>query len=346
MTAGVRLPAEWERHEATWLAWPHHSDDWPGKFRAIGFVMAEIVRNLARSERVRLLVRDEKQQVTVRRALADVEADLSQVEYMTTPTDRAWTRDYMPFFVKTADGGTLALKFGFTGWAKYDNFAQDEVAGFHAPSAIGVPVEQVTWRGRSVVLEGGGVDCNGCGDALVTEEFLLHPTIQVRNPGMNRGDYEAMFADILGVSNVIWLGRGIVGDDTHGHIDDLCRFVSRDTVVLCSESREDDANYTALQENRERLEGARLADGTRVSVIALPMPRPVVFRKTRLPASYANFLIGNSVVLVPTFNDPADRQALGILAELFPSRDIIGIHATDLVWGFGTIHCLSHEQVA
>ncbi len=345
MSAAVRLPAEWESHEATWLAWPHNCNDWPGKFRAIGFVMAEIVRHIARSETVRLLVRDEKQKHTVERLLRDVGANVENVDCIILPTDRAWTRDYMPFFVKTETGQTRALKFGFTGWAKYDDYAHDEAAGGIAPTHFGVDVEQVLWKGHRVVLEGGGVDCNGCGDVLITEEFLLHPSVQVRNAGFTRNDYHALFADVLGVSNIIWLGNGIAGDDTHGHVDDLCRFVSRDTVVLCSESREGDINYKALQENRERLETAQLADGTRLQVVALPMPQPVIFRNTRLPASYANFLIANDVVLVPTFNDPADRHALGMLSDLFPERNVIGIHCADLVWGFGAVHCLSHEQI-
>jgi agmatine deiminase len=196
---------------------------------------------------------------------------------------------------------------------------------------------------RHVILEGGAIDGNGAGTLLTTEECLLHPATQVRNPGFSRADYEAVFAKHLGIRKVLWLGNGIAGDDTHGHVDDLCRFVNTNTVVLCHEENRHDANYRALAGNRERLQRATDADGGKIEVVKLPMPAPLWFEGIRLPASYANFYIANDRVLVPTFNDPRDRQALGILAELFPSRTVTGIHAVDLVWGLGTIHCLTHE---
>jgi len=205
---------------------------------------------------------------------------------------------------------------------------------------------RVQWGADDVVLEGGAIDVNGCGSLLATEECLLDDEVQVRNPGLSRADVEHVLRDNLGADHVLWLGRGIVGDDTHGHIDDLCRFVGSGTVVLCQEPNPNDENHAVLEENRERLEGARLPNGARLEVIRLPMPEPLYLDGMRLPASYANFYIANQAVLVPTFNDPNDRLALGILAELFPDRQVVGIHAVDLVLGQGTLHCLTQQEPA
>uniref|UniRef100_I2PWF6 Peptidylarginine deiminase-like enzyme n=1 Tax=Desulfovibrio sp. U5L TaxID=596152 RepID=I2PWF6_9BACT len=339
-------PAEFSPHGAVWLAWPGNASDWPGRFSPIAWVYGEMIRKLTGAgERVRLLVRDARQEATARRVLRDVGAEAGLVEFFTAPMDRGWTRDFMPFFVHEA-GRVVALDFGFTGWAKYPDHRLDDVVGPAVCRELGLAVVEPVWQGRRVVLEGGGMDGNGRGDVLTTEECLLDETVQVRNPGFTRTDYEGVFREYLGAKNVLWLGRGIAGDDTHGHVDDLCRFVGPDTVVLCREDDPADANHRVLAENRERLDGARLADGGRLSVIDLPMPHPLVFKGQRLPASYANFFIGDRVVLVPTFNDVRDRQALGILAEVFPGREVVGISAVDLVWGLGTVHCLTHEEPA
>jgi agmatine deiminase len=210
--------------------------------------------------------------------------------------------------------------------------------------ALRRPLVEVRAKGRPVVLEGGSIDVNGRGSLLTTEECLLDPAVQVRNPGLGRADMEAVFREYLGAPNVLWLGRGIAGDDTHGHVDDLCRFVGPRTVVLCRERDPRDPNYGPLEENRERLQGMRLEDGSRPEVVDLPMPAPLFFDGRRLPASYANFYIANAAVLVPTFNDPADRVALGVLAELLRDRPVVGIHAVELVWGLGTLHCLTQQQ--
>src|SRR5262249_6239395 len=202
-----------------------------------------------------------------------------------------------------------------------------------------------TASGRRVVLEGGGVDGNGAGLLLTTEECLLSD-VQARNPGLSREDLEQVFADYLGVKKTLWLGRGIAGDDTHGHVDDLARFVGPRTVLTAVEDDPADENFGPLRENRERLRGMTDQDGRPLAGVELPMPDPVVFAGQRLPASYANFYIANTRVLVPTFNDPADRRALGILADLFPGRTVVGIHAVDLVWGLGTLHCLTQQQPA
>jgi agmatine deiminase len=337
------MPAEWGRHDATWLAWPHHARDWPGKFGPIPWVYAEIVRQIVRGEPVRLLVQDAEAEKKVRRLLARAAVPLERVDFHRARTDRVWTRDSGPVFV--LDHGEKAiLDLRFDGWAKYPNHRNDARNPARAAKALRVPLLPVVHRDREVVLEGGAFDVNGQGSVLVTEDCLLDPEIQVRNPGFAREDYEQILGQHLGAPNVIWLGKGIAGDDTHGHVDDLARFVAPRVVVLCRETDPRDENHRALEENRERLEGAKLQDGSRPEVVFLPMPGKVVFDGQRLPASYANFYVCNAAVLVPTFGDPNDRIALGILAELFRDRPVVGVHALDLVWGLGTLHCLSQQE--
>lgn len=340
---GRRLPAEWEPHEATLFAYPHAARDWPGKLAAVRWAFVEIVRRVARHEPVVAVVRAEADRRELAHRLSRAAVDPERVRYLACRTNRAWMRDAGPLIVRRADGRREALAFGFTGWAKYPDHRLDRRVPAAVAAFLEIPLAAVTRDGRRVVLEGGAIEVNGAGTLITTEECLLDPAVQVRNPGFGRKEYEALFAEHLGASNVIWLGRGIAGDDTHGHVDDLCRFVNRTTVVACVEEDPRDANYRPLAENRERLAGARLEDGGRLEVVALPMPQPLYFEGLRLPASYANFLITNGGVLVPTFNDPRDRRALGILSELFPGREVCGIHAVDLVWGLGTLHCLSRE---
>jgi len=342
------MPAEWERHAATWLGWPHNTTDWPGKFGPIPWVYGEIVRHLASGETVRILVNSRTHEAAARRLLQRVGADLGAVQFLRFPTNRGWTRDSGPIFVHTEEPGPAVaiVRFHFNAWARYPDWKKDARLPELAARKLGLHVFDVHCDGRRVVLEGGAIDVNGRGTLITTEECLLDPVVQVRNPGFSRADIEAVLCDSLGVTNVLWLGRGIAGDDTHGHVDDLCRFVGAHRVVLCRERNPGDANYVALEENRERLEDMRAEDGSRLEVIDLPMPAPVTFDGRRLPASYANFYIANAVVLVPTFNDPQDRVALGILAELFPDHPVVGIHAVDLVWGLGTVHCLTQQEPA
>ena len=337
------MPGEWDPHDATWLAWPHNVRDWPGKFAPIPWVYAEIVRNLVDGETVRLLVRNAEHEKKARRVLERSGVDAASVELHRVPTDRVWTRDSGPIFV-SREGKKAIARFRFDAWAKYPDWKNDVRIPERAAKALGVPLLPVRHEGRDVVLEGGAIDVNGQGTLLTTEECLLDPQVQVRNPGFGREDYEAVFEDALGAGNVIWLGKGIAGDDTHGHVDDVARFVNARTVVLCREPNRRDENHRTLEENRERLEGARLQDGSRPDIVYLPMPSPVAFDGRRLPASYANFYIANAAVLVPTFDDPADREALGVLQELFRGCPIVGIHARDLVWGLGTLHCLSQQE--
>jgi agmatine deiminase len=342
------MPAEWEPHAATWIGWPHNTTDWPGRFGPIPWVYVEIVRWLARGEIARILVEDPAHEGRARSLLSRAGVDTARVEFYRIRTDRGWTRDSGPAFVRRggASGEVAVSRFRFNAWAKYPDWRRDDRVPDRVARTLGLRVFAAERRGRGVVLEGGAIDVNGRGSLLTTEECLLDPRVQVRNPGMTRQEYEEVFRDFLGAPNTVWLGRGIAGDDTHGHVDDLCRFVGPRTVVLCREEDPADANYAPLEENRERLERARLEDGSRLEVVALPMPHAVFFEGRRLPASYANFLIANAAVLVPTFNDSRDRVALGILGELFPERPVVGIHAVDLVWGLGTIHCLTRQEPA
>ncbi|MDB4969201.1 MAG: aguA, partial [Myxococcales bacterium] len=324
MTRGApqRMPAEWARHAATWIAWPHNESDWPGKFAPVRWVYGEFVRALAAHERVRILVADDAVATEVKATLELVGAPAGW-ELVQVATNRSWTRDTGAIFVERA-GRKLATHWRFNAWAKYDDWQLDAEVAPAMARAAGVDCVTVLAGGRPVVLEGGAIDVDGEGTLLATEE-CLQDAVQCRNPELSTAALEGILHEQLGAERVIWLGKGIAGDDTHGHIDDLARFVAPGKVLLCRETNAQDENYRALEENRERLEAARDARGRKLEVIALPMPRALGFEGRRLPASYANFYIANDVVLVPTFNDPADRQALGILAELFPSREVVGI---------------------
>lgn len=346
LPGGCRMPAEWEPHEATWIAWPHNQDDWPDKFDAIPWVYAEIVRHLHRSETVRVLVNNEVAEESARSFLECLDLRGGhKVELITAPTDRVWTRDYCPLFVKSPDGSVVATDWHFNGWAKYPNWKYDDAVNEELSRQFDWPLFTVRHNGRRVVLEGGSIEVNGQGLLLTTEECLLDP-VQARNPEMSREDIARVLFETLGVEKVLWLKRGIVGDDTHGHIDDLARFVTPRVVVTMIEDDQGDANFDPLQENLERLRAMTDLEEKPLQIVTLPMPAPVKFMGQRLPASYANFYIANDRVLVPTFNDPNDRRVLNILADLFPERDVVGIHAVDLVWGLGTLHCLTQQQPA
>ncbi|MCX7717013.1 MAG: agmatine deiminase family protein [Candidatus Sumerlaeaceae bacterium] len=347
---GLRMPAEWEPHEATWLAWPHERTDWPGKFAPIPWVFAEITWWLARSEKVCILVDDSRMETRARRVLARRGVDLGNVQFFHVATDRSWLRDSGPTFVVRDDGArreVAALDWSFNAWARYGNWQRDSRVAAAVAHCAGVPITQpiAAETGRRMVLEGGSIDVNGQGLLLTTEECLLS-TVQQRNPGLSREGIEQVFAQYLGVEETIWLKRGIAGDDTHGHVDDLARFVAPDKVVIVTEPDPDDINHEPLAENLALLRAHRLRSGRPLEVVELPMPRAITCDGVRLPASYANFYIANSVVLVPTFNDPRDREALNTLAALFPDRTVTGIHCTDLVWGLGTIHCSTQQQPA
>ncbi len=356
------MPAEWEPHAATWLAWPHYHGDWPGKFEPIPWVYTEIIRNVARHERVELIVNDAVAERRVQKLLGRANALSANVRFHRWRTNRVWMRDSGCIFVTGAGyalagqprwlsphesrkASLLATKFRFNAWAKYSNWRHDEKIGSLMAEAARADEIRPLHGGTRVVLEGGSIDVNGRGTLLTTEECLLSK-VQQRNPGMSRKDYETIFADYLGAPNVIWLGKGIYGDDTHGHVDDLTRFVSADKVVTMVESNRKDVNYKPLQENLRRLQAAGDQAGKPLNIVELPMPAPVVFEKRRLPASYANFYIANGVVLAPVFNDPNDRIALNTLSSLFSTREVIPIYSGDLIWGLGTMHCMTQQQPA
>ena len=340
-----RIPAEWEYHEATWIGWPANKEDWPGKFQPIPWVYGEIVHYISRGEKVRIIVQSKSHQKKAEAVLKAVDADLNNIEFFKLETDRNWLRDAGSQFVKNGKNETVLINFKFNAWAKYDNYKLDSKIPKMISKKLKLDLIIAEHRNNEVVLEGGSIDYNGLGTIITTEECLMDSEIQVRNKGFTKKDYENVFDKYLGVTNVIWLNKGIAGDDTHGHVDDITRFVNRNTVLTVMETQPNDPNYIPLMENREILDGAKLEDGSSLDIIELPMPTPVIFKGERLPASYANFYISNYAVLVPTFNDPNDRIALGILSELFNDRPVIGIHAVDLVWGLGTLHCLTHEQV-
>ena len=407
-TFHFRMPAEWEPHAATWLAWPHYHGDWPGKFEPIPWVYTEIIRNLARHERVELVVNNAPAEKQVRKLVTRANADLTNVQFRRWPTNRVWLRDSGCIFTKANVGtaapgrppGALApnldweghdlssepalskqsapkgadhdsyqgtasavpqgrkidralapdatlraANFRFNAWAKYSNYRQDDKIGTLMASATHSQEIRPQHNNTRIVLEGGSIDVNGQGTLLTTEECLLSK-VQQRNPGLSRKDYETLFADYLGAPNVIWLGKGIAGDDTHGHVDDLTRFVATDTVVTMIEPNRKDVNHKPLKDNLRRLQAAHDQAGKPLNIVELPMPSPIIFEQRRLPASYANFYIANGIVLVPVFNDPNDRLALNTLTELFPKREVVPIYSGDLIWGLGTTHCMTQQQPA
>ena len=341
-TSNRRFPAEFEKQQGIVLCFPHNGKDWPGKYEAIQWAFVEFIKKVASFEQVFLVVVDEKLKEKVIDRLQTAHVDMKNVSFIIQKTNRSWMRDSGPIVVKNGSKRE-ALNFNFNGWAKYKNFQLDKLVPSKVAQHLNIPLTQVTYKGKPVIVEGGAIDVNGKGTLLTSEECLMHPTIQVRNQGFTKADYEAVFKEYLGVTNVIWLGDGIEGDDTHGHIDDLCRFVNEDTIITIVESNPKDTNYKPLQDNLERLQKAKLENGKSPKIVTLPMPKRLDFDGVRIPASYANFLILNHCVLVPTFNDTNDRIALNTIADCFPDREIIGMSAIDLIWGFGTLHCLSQQ---
>jgi agmatine deiminase len=345
------MPAEWEPHQGTWIAWPHNHNDWPGRFEAIPWVYAEMVRHLSKVEVVNIIVRDAEEKTKARETFVSSSIGMKNVKFHLWPTNRVWTRDSGPIFlVRNSKNRRVALTdWRFNAWAKYGDWQLDNRLPQHIAQKLKMPAFAAAipraHRQYHVILEGGSIDVNGQGLMLTTEECLLS-TVQQRNPGLSRGDLEQIFSDYLDVEKVIWLGRGIAGDDTHGHVDDVARFVAPDTVVTVVEPNRSDANHAPLKENLRRLRAARDLEGRKLQVVEMPLPRPVIFRGQRLPASYVNFYIANDLVLVPTFNDPNDRIALNVLAGVFPRREIVGIYCGDFIWGLGAIHCATQQQPA
>jgi agmatine deiminase len=346
---GFSIPAEWETHEATWLAWPHNPTDWPDKLDIIRWVYTEMARRILPGEAIRMLVNSRSEEKLARRYLSRAGVDARSIEFIVHATNRGWTRDSGPVFVRRNVRRrleTAIVHFHFNAWAKYPDWRKDRRVPETAAKRLAKRLFDAQWRGRPLVLEGGGIEVNGHGTLLTTEECYGDTQTQVRNPGLGRGEFEETLRRYLGATNICWLAGGVAGDDTHGHVDDICRFVNARTVVLIKEDNPQDINFRPLAENWERIQDFRLEDGSKPEVVPLPMPGPLYFDGGRLPASYANFYISNAAVLVPTFNDPHDRIALGMLGELFKDRMVVGIHAVDLVLGFGTLHCLTQQQPA
>ena len=356
---GYAMPPEWGPHEATWIAWPHNEEDWPGKFAPIPWIYADIVRLLARGERVHILVQPSNND-RVARDIRDIlernDVNLAHVTLHAKATDRVWTRDSGPIFVTCggrrggADDPVALVDFKFNAWAKYDNSLQDDQIPAFVAKRLGLP--QFVAYGKNdlgelqrIVLEGGSIDVNGAGCLMTTEECLLSE-VQQRNPGISRDRIERTLADHLGIRKVLWLAQGIAGDDTHGHIDDTARFVSPTTIVACVEPDKSDANHAPMKENLKRLAKMRDTRGRPFDVVELPLPEPVYFENQRLPASYANFYIANAGLLVPVFNDVNDTRALRILESCFKDRPVIPVYCRDLVWGLGTLHCMTQQQPA
>lgn len=354
---GFAMPAEWEPHAGTWLAWPHYTKDWPGKFSPVPWIYADMVRLIAGTadggEHVWMFV-EPGQSVAVADILERVGANMRNITLIPQQTDRPWVRDSGPIFVCKGRGKsaeTAILDWKFNAWAKYDNAANDD----KLPAFVARRLAMKSWEpmGRNklgeyqrFVLEGGSIEVNGAGCVLTTEECLLSK-VQERNPGIARGEVEETLCNYLGAEKVLWLGRGVAGDDdTHGHIDDTARFVSASTIVACVETRKRDANFAATRDNLKRLAKMRDAKGKQFDIVELPMPLPAYFAAQRLPASYANFYLCNAGVLVPVFNDPADVRALNLLAACFPKKAVIPVYCRDLVLGLGALHCLTQQQPA
>ncbi len=339
---GYRMPAEWEPHAATWLAWPHKEASWPGNFGPIPAIWVDMIRALAPHERVNILINEAATAARLRELLREARVSDANVLFHLIRTDDAWIRDHGPTFVtRHVDGNTqlAAIDWIYNAWGgKYPPWDNDDVVPQQIAASLDIPLFQ-----PGIVLEGGSIEVNGCGTVLTTEACLLNPN---RNPQLGREQIERYLRDYLGARKVLWLGEGIAGDDTDGHIDDLARFVDASTVVTVLETDAGDENYEALQANHERLRHLTDQDGRALRVVTLPMPAPVYYEGQRLPASYANFYVANGVVLVPTFGDPDDATALRTLQSLFPHRRVVGIDARELVWGLGAFHCVTQQQPA
>ena len=336
---GYRMPAEWEPHEATWLSWPHNPETWPGKMEPVPAIFADIVAGLCDGEEVRILVGDDELERSARAALAARGCPDDNVRFFRIPTNDAWMRDHGPIFVVHPERGVALTDWKYNAWGgKYPPYALDD----QVPSRINETLRRPLFRG-DMVLEGGSIDVDGAGTLLTTESCLLNPN---RNPSLTKPAIEERLAELLGVRKVLWLGDGIEGDDTDGHVDDLTRFVAPRTVVSAVEEDPADANYRPLRDNLSRLHTMTDARGAPLEVITLPMPPAVYYGDRRLPASYANFYIGNRAVLVPVFDHPRDEIACATLARVFPGRRIVPIRSTDLVWGLGAVHCVTQQQPA
>jgi len=332
------FPAEWHQHTATWLSWPHKMESWPGKIDLIYPKYCEFIKVVSEGELVRINIADEEMMAFAKQQLSIAGVDLKQIEFFEFPTNDAWCRDHGPAFLINPElKKKVIVDWGYNAWGnKYPPFDLDDVIPTKIGNHFGLPVYH-----PGIVMEGGSVDFNGKGTVLTTTACLLNKN---RNPHLNQQQIEEYLQNYYGVEQVLWLGDGIIGDDTDGHIDDITRFVNEDTVVTVVEENKHDENYHILQENLQTLKTMRLLNGKQLNIIELPMPEPVIYEDQRLPASYANFYIANSAVVMPTYRSKNDAKALNILQQCFPHRKVVGIDSTDIIWGLGSFHCLSQQE--
>jgi len=335
---GYYFPAEFARHSATWLSWPHKEESWPGKIETIFPVYAQFVKLVAEGEKVNINVADEAMRQKAIDYLNKAGADLSQVQFFFHPTNDAWCRDHGPaFLINNKEKRKMVVKWNYNAWGeKYPPHDLDNQIPILIAKHYNLPIAT-----PGIIMEGGSVDFNGRGTVLTTTSCLLNPN---RNPHLKQSQIENYLSDYYGVENILWLGDGIVGDNTDGHIDDITRFVDEETVVTVVEENKNDENYKPLKENLEQLEKMKLENGRSLRIVELPMPAPIIYQNQRLPASYANFYIANNYVVVPTFRDKNDDRALMILQNCFPDRKVVGLDSTDIIWGLGSFHCLSQQE--
>ena len=337
----LRMPAEWEKQKSTWIAWPHNDKDWPNKFNLIPETFAKIVFHISKSQIVNILVENNSLKKSAVLILKDFKVNFSNIRFKFCKTDRAWLRDSFPIFVKNDKNEKILINWKFNSWAKYKNFKKDNNIIFKIKKILKCRAISPIFCKKKVVLEGGAIDVNGKGVLITTEECLLSK-VQQRNPGLKKKDYEKIFLNYLGAKKIIWLKKGIVGDDTHGHIDDLARFVSENKIFLACERNKKDSNYKTLKNNFEIIKKTNTSK--KLKIIKIPMPKAKYIEGTRVPASYLNFYIANKIVLVPTYKDENDKLALKIFKKHFKSRKIIPIDCSTLVWGFGAIHCMTQQE--
>ncbi len=351
MSEGInefRMPAEWEPQKSVWISWPHNKNDWPGMFEKIPNVVGKIIKYLANHQRIDLLVNTNKIMYEARKKLKRTGCKLSNIKFHKIKTDRLWLRDSGPIFlINKKTRKKIMLNFKFTAWSKYKNFRNDNKINYQISKYLNIksilPKKINSKKFEKVVMEGGAFDTNGSGSILLTKECLLSSK-QERNKGFRKSDYESLFSNYLNTKNFIWLNKGIVGDDTHGHVDDIARFVSKTTIMIADENNKSEKNYKSLKENIKILRKSYDENGKKFKIIKIPMPSPIFIQKTRVPASYLNFFISNKTVLVPIFNVKEDKKVLKIFRKFFTKRKVIAVDCSDLIWGFGAIHCMTQQE--
>ena len=338
-----RMPAEWEPQKSTWIAWPHNKKDWPGKFEQIPIIFSKIVAEISKVQSVNILAKDKSDFKKALIFLNIFKAKIKNIKIIICKTDRAWTRDFLPIFIKDNKNRNILSNWEFNGWAKYKNFKNDNKAFLEVKKFKKLKVIKPVYNKKNVVLEGGSIDVNGSGVLLTTKQCLLSK-VQQRNKGLKKWDYHQIFHKFLGIKKIIWLNKGIYGDDTHGHVDDIARFINKNKIFVATEKNKKDKNFKNLNENIEIIKKFNRENQDKFEIINIPMPKPKFIDGIRLPASYLNFYIANKVVLVPSFNDSKDKLILKIFKKHFKNRKIILVDSSILVWGFGTIHCMTQQE--